>query len=49
MATPQDGLLCWQCGRPTGLVDRIVRSDQCPECGADVTKARTLANATIPT
>ncbi len=40
MATPQDGLLCWQCGRPTGLVDRIVRSDQCPECGADLRTCR---------
>jgi hypothetical protein len=36
----EDGLICWSCGRTTGLVDRIVRSDQCPECGADLKTCR---------
>lgn len=31
-----EGLLCWSCGRPTGIVDRVMRSDTCPHCEADL-------------
>lgn len=31
-----DGLICWSCGKPTGLLGRITRSDNCPECGSDL-------------
>jgi len=31
-----DGLLCWSCGRPTGIVGRVMRSDACPHCTADL-------------
>ena len=30
------GLICWNCGRPTGLEGKIMRSDSCPECNADL-------------
>jgi DNA-directed RNA polymerase subunit RPC12/RpoP len=26
-----DGLLCWSCGKPTGLT-KVGRSDECPNC-----------------
>lgn len=31
-----EGLMCWSCGRPTGIVDRVMRSDTCPQCEADL-------------
>ena len=31
-----EGLLCWSCGKPTGIVGRVMRSDQCPSCDADL-------------
>ena len=33
---PEEGLLCWNCGRPTGLVGGVTRSDSCPNCLADL-------------
>ena len=30
------GLICWNCGRSTGLEGKIMRADQCPECLADL-------------
>ena len=30
------GLLCWSCGRPTGIEDKVMRSDQCESCLADL-------------
>ena len=30
------GLLCWNCGKPTGLEGKIMRSDSCPHCLADM-------------
>ena len=32
----QEGLLCWNCGRPTGIVGRVARSDSCDHCLADL-------------
>ncbi len=32
----QEGLVCWNCGRPTGLEGSIMRSDACPHCLADL-------------
>jgi hypothetical protein len=29
-----DGLLCWSCGRPTGIKDKVQRADECPHCTA---------------
>ena len=29
-----EGLLCWNCGRPTGVTDRVFRADECPHCMA---------------
>jgi hypothetical protein len=26
-----DGLLCWSCGKPTGMT-KVGRSDECPNC-----------------
>ncbi len=34
MAT--DGLICWNCGRPTGIEGRVGRSDSCEHCLADL-------------
>ncbi|MBD3332978.1 hypothetical protein GF356_09005 [candidate division GN15 bacterium] len=31
-----DGLLCWNCGKPTGIVDKVMRSDSCENCLADL-------------
>lgn len=31
-----EGLLCWSCGKPTGIVARVMRSDQCDNCSADL-------------
>ncbi|MFH1375001.1 MAG: hypothetical protein ABII79_14550 [bacterium] len=33
---PEAGLLCWNCGRPTGLEGRVGRNDSCPHCLADM-------------
>jgi len=33
---PEEGLLCWNCGRPTGIVGRVARSDSCDNCLADL-------------
>lgn len=33
---PTDGLLCWNCGKPTGITGGVTRSDACPECLADL-------------
>ncbi|MFQ5500572.1 MAG: hypothetical protein ACE5FH_12980 [Candidatus Zixiibacteriota bacterium] len=30
------GLVCWSCGRPTGIVGRVARSDSCDRCSADL-------------
>lgn len=30
------GLICWNCGRPTGLEGKIMRADSCPNCLADM-------------
>ena len=32
----EEGLLCWNCGRPTGLEGGVTRSDSCPHCLADL-------------
>lgn len=32
----QEGLLCWSCGRPTGIMGRVMRSDACENCMADL-------------
>ncbi|HUV30606.1 MAG TPA: hypothetical protein VMY05_05930 [Acidobacteriota bacterium] len=32
MAT--EGLLCWSCGRPTGITGKVFRKDECPDCMA---------------
>ena len=37
---PVEGLICWSCGAPTGIVDRITRSDHCPACRADLKTCR---------
>ena len=31
-----DGLLCWSCGKPTGIVGKVMRADSCVECLADL-------------
>ena len=31
-----EGLLCWNCGKPTGIVGRVMRSDACTYCMADL-------------
>jgi len=31
-----DGLLCWSCGRPTGILLKVTRNDQCSNCSADL-------------
>ena len=30
------GLLCWSCGKPTGINGRVMRSDSCVDCLADL-------------
>ena len=34
MAT--EGLICWNCGKPTGITGGVTRSDACPDCLADL-------------
>ncbi len=31
-----DGLMCWNCGRPTGIKTKVMRSDSCVDCLADL-------------
>jgi hypothetical protein len=31
-----EGLICWNCSRPTGLEGRVMRNDVCPHCRADL-------------
>jgi hypothetical protein len=31
-----EGLLCWNCGRPTGIIGSVTRSDSCDHCMADL-------------
>ena len=31
-----DGLMCWNCGRPTGITTKVMRSDSCVDCLADL-------------
>lgn len=31
-----NGLICWNCGRPTGVVGGVTRNDSCPHCLADL-------------
>jgi len=31
-----EGIICWKCGRPTGVMGRVARNDSCPECTADL-------------
>jgi hypothetical protein len=31
-----DGLLCWNCGKPTGIKGRVTRMDSCVDCLADL-------------
>lgn len=33
---PNDGLICWNCGRPTGILHKVQRSDSCEHCLADL-------------
>ena len=37
---PTDGLLCWSCGRPTGLTGKVFRNDECPNCSASLRACR---------
>ncbi len=30
------GLMCWNCSKPTGITTRVVRSDHCKHCLADL-------------
>ena len=30
------GLMCYNCGRPTGIVGKVTRNDSCPHCDADL-------------
>ncbi|MEA1981475.1 MAG: hypothetical protein U9N54_10945 [candidate division Zixibacteria bacterium] len=32
----EQGLLCWNCGKPTGITDKVMRSDHCDKCLADL-------------
>ncbi len=34
------GLICWNCGRATGLEGKVMRSDACPQCLADLRACR---------
>ena len=31
-----DGLMCWNCGKPTGIQGKVMRSDSCVDCLADL-------------
>ena len=33
---PTDGLMCWSCGKPTGILGKVTRSDECPNCMASL-------------
>jgi len=32
----EDGLLCWNCGRPTGITGTVGRSVSCDNCSSDL-------------
>ena len=32
----ESGLLCWNCGKATGVEGRPTRNDSCPHCLADL-------------
>lgn len=34
--TPTDGLICWSCGKPTGITGKVTRSDECLNCMASL-------------
>ena len=34
------GLLCWGCGKPTGITGRVMRTDSCVDCLADLRSCR---------
>jgi hypothetical protein len=34
------GLICWSCGRATGIEGKVMRSDACPQCQADLRTCR---------
>ncbi len=36
----QGGLLCWSCGMPTGIKTKVMRSDSCVDCLADLRSCR---------
>ena len=36
----EEGLLCWGCGRPTGIKGSVTRHDQCQNCQADLRTCR---------
>jgi len=29
-------LICWNCGRATGIEDKVMRADACPHCQSDL-------------
>ena len=33
---PKEGLMCWNCGEPTGIIDKVSRADACVKCLADL-------------
>ena len=33
---PTEGLICWNCGRATGIEGRVARADSCENCLADL-------------
>ena len=35
-----DGLICWNCGRPTGIVGSVHRNDECESCLASLRTCR---------
>ena len=36
----EEGLLCWNCGRPTGVTGSVTRNDQCQNCVAELRSCR---------
>jgi hypothetical protein len=32
----EEGLLCWNCGKNTGIMGKVTRGDACPHCLADL-------------
>ncbi len=36
----EGGLMCWNCGRPTGITAKVMRADQCVHCLADLRSCR---------